>query len=175
MMISGTAWLSWSIHLLLNEIQELKWLLRSYLVSFTGKKWKDNKNLGKSLWSFSKMWAYTTLLQSPTNLSQFQVPFRLTFQWISFKGCLLPGAKKPFLWWCTSWASILTFCLCLILSDAFSATSVAQLYFEQIYKLHGLPKTIVSDRHNVFLGRFWIKLFTFQQHMSTSYHLRHFT
>lgn len=31
-------------------------------------------------------------------------------------------------------------------SHSFTALSVAQLYFHNVYKLHGLPETIISDR-----------------------------
>ena len=35
------------------------------------------------------------------------------------------------------------------------AEGVAKLYFDNIYKLHGLPKGIVSDRDTKFTGAFW--------------------
>ena len=35
------------------------------------------------------------------------------------------------------------------------AEGVAKLYFEYIYRLHGLPKAIVSDRDTKFTGSFW--------------------
>jgi len=35
------------------------------------------------------------------------------------------------------------------------AEGVAKLYFENIYRLHGLPKGIVSDRDTKFTGAFW--------------------
>jgi hypothetical protein len=41
----------------------------------------------------------------------------------------------------------------------FSTTQVADLFFRQIFKLHGLPKTIVSDRDSRFMSTFWKKLF----------------
>jgi len=40
----------------------------------------------------------------------------------------------------------------LALSHPFTAATVAQVYFEHIFKLHGLPKTIVSDRDRIFLS-----------------------
>jgi len=58
-------------------------------------------------------------------------------------------------------------------SHPFSAVEVAQIYFEHIYKLHGLPETIVSDKDKVFLNRFWTELFFLQKvalHMSIAYH-----
>ena len=36
-----------------------------------------------------------------------------------------------------------------------TAEGVAQLYFDNIYKLHGLPKAIISDRDTKFTGAFW--------------------
>jgi hypothetical protein len=37
----------------------------------------------------------------------------------------------------------------------YSATQVAELFFREIFRLHGLPKTIVSDRDSRFMGGFW--------------------
>jgi hypothetical protein len=41
----------------------------------------------------------------------------------------------------------------------FSATQVAELFFREIFRLHGLSKTIVSDRDNRFMSTFWQELF----------------
>jgi len=53
------------------------------------------------------------------------------------------------------------------------AVTVAQLYFDNIFKLHGIPRTIVSDRDKVFVSHFWQELFKLQHtalHLSTAYH-----
>lgn len=42
----------------------------------------------------------------------------------------------------------------LALPHPYSATSVAKLFMEQVYKLHGMPTDIVSDRGSVFLSAF---------------------
>jgi hypothetical protein len=50
---------------------------------------------------------------------------------------------------------------------------VARLFLDSVYKLHGLPELIISDRDRVFTSRFWKELFTVAQvqlHMSTAYH-----
>ena len=36
-----------------------------------------------------------------------------------------------------------------------TAQQVARLYFDNIYRLHGLPKAIISDRDSKFTGDFW--------------------
>ena len=36
----------------------------------------------------------------------------------------------------------------------FSAAQVAEVYFRDVLRLHGLPKTIISDRDNRFMGGF---------------------
>jgi hypothetical protein len=41
----------------------------------------------------------------------------------------------------------------------YSATQVIDLFFREIFRLHGFPKTIVSDRDNRFLNTFWQELF----------------
>ncbi|GKB49139.1 retrotransposon-related protein [Tanacetum coccineum] len=59
------------------------------------------------------------------------------------------------------------------LSHPFSAMQVAQLFLDTVYKLHGLPTTIVSDRDKVFLSTFWKELFQLLQVKllkSTAYH-----
>ena len=37
----------------------------------------------------------------------------------------------------------------------FSAAQVAKLFFRDVFRVHGLPKTIVSDKDNRFMGGFW--------------------
>jgi hypothetical protein len=55
----------------------------------------------------------------------------------------------------------------------FSATQVAELFFREVFRLHGLPKTIISDRDNRFMSTFWQELFRLvgmPLTPSTSYH-----
>ena len=61
----------------------------------------------------------------------------------------------------------------LPLAHPYTALSVAQLYFNNIYKLHGLPKAIISDRDRIFTSSLRQELFKLsdtQLLMSSSYH-----
>lgn len=55
----------------------------------------------------------------------------------------------------------------------FSALTVAQVYLDQVYKLHGSPKSIISDRDKIFTSKFWaefMRLQGVQLKLSTAYH-----
>ena len=59
------------------------------------------------------------------------------------------------------------------LAHPFSASQVATAYIDQVYKLHGMPESLISDRDPVFTSKFWRKLFKqtdTQLRMSTAYH-----
>ena len=48
----------------------------------------------------------------------------------------------------------------IALGHPYTAISVAQAFFDNIVKLHGLPCSIVSDRDPVFTSKFWTELFS---------------
>jgi transposase InsO family protein len=59
------------------------------------------------------------------------------------------------------------------LAHPYSATTVAQRFFSEVVRLHGLPKSIVSDRDVVFTSKFWQELFRLSGvtlQMSSAYH-----
>ena len=61
----------------------------------------------------------------------------------------------------------------LPLSHPYTAVKVAELFFNNILRLHGLSTSIVSDRDTAFTSKFWQELFKLQGtklHMSSSYH-----
>jgi len=53
------------------------------------------------------------------------------------------------------------------------ATHVAELYLKEVMRLHGIPRSIVSDQHTKFLSHFWINLWKkigTKLKYSTTYH-----
>jgi len=50
----------------------------------------------------------------------------------------------------------------LPLSHPYTASTVSHLFLSQIFKLHGMPQTIVSDRDPLFTSSFWRELFHLQ-------------
>ena len=59
------------------------------------------------------------------------------------------------------------------LTHPFIAKTVAQVFLDHIYKLHGLPESIITDRDKVFTSVFWKELFKLvgvSLHYSSAYH-----
>ena len=56
----------------------------------------------------------------------------------------------------------------LTLTHPFTAKSVVEKFVEGIIKLHGLPKSIISDCDPIFISRFWQEFF---QMSAPSYNL----
>lgn len=61
----------------------------------------------------------------------------------------------------------------LPLAHPSSALQVAKLFLDHIFKLHGLPSAIISDRDKIFTSNLWRELFRLTKtelQMSTAYH-----
>jgi hypothetical protein len=55
----------------------------------------------------------------------------------------------------------------------YNVVQVAELFFREVFRLHGLSKNIISDRDSQFIGTFWRELFRLvgtELTPSTSYH-----
>ena len=55
----------------------------------------------------------------------------------------------------------------------YTAVSIAQIFFENVFKLHGMPRTIVCDRDPAFTSAFWTELFRLNGtkfNFSSAYH-----
>lgn len=55
----------------------------------------------------------------------------------------------------------------------FTVQQVAQVFLDHVYRLHGMPMHIVSDRDKIFTSNFWKELFRLAQTtlcMSSAYH-----
>jgi len=61
----------------------------------------------------------------------------------------------------------------LAICHPYTAVSIAQVFFENVFKLHGMPKSIVCDRDPAFTSNFWKELFKLQGtsfNFSSAYH-----
>jgi hypothetical protein len=61
----------------------------------------------------------------------------------------------------------------LTLKHPFTAKSVAEKFMEGVIKLHGMPKSIVSDHDPVFVSHFWQEFFKMsctKLQLSSAYH-----
>jgi transposase InsO family protein len=59
------------------------------------------------------------------------------------------------------------------LSHPYTAQTVAQEYMDKVFRLHGMPLALVSDRDKIFTSQFWQHLFKVsgtQLRMITTYH-----
>ena len=59
------------------------------------------------------------------------------------------------------------------LGHPYTASSVAQIFLDQIFRLHGMPSSIVLDRDVTFTSHFWTELFHHtgtKLKMSSGYH-----
>jgi hypothetical protein len=59
------------------------------------------------------------------------------------------------------------------LPHPFTTSTVAHIFMDQVFKLHGMPHSIVSNRDPNFTSNFWQELFKLQGtqfHLSLAYH-----
>jgi len=55
----------------------------------------------------------------------------------------------------------------------YTTVTIAQQFLDNIVKLHGLPRTIVTDRDTIFVSNFWkelFKLYKVNLNLTTAYH-----
>jgi hypothetical protein len=58
------------------------------------------------------------------------------------------------------------------LQHSFKTSTVDNIFMDNMFKLHGIPHSIVSNQDPTFTNNLWKKLFRLQgtQHLITSYH-----
>jgi len=59
---------------------------------------------------------------------------------------------------------------CFAVKVKISSRETAELFFERIATVHGLPSIIISDRYTRFTSRELMRIVGVQQNMSTSFH-----
>ena len=61
----------------------------------------------------------------------------------------------------------------ILLRHTFTTWSISEIFVKEIVRLHGIPKSILSDRDPLFMSKFWQELFRMQGtqlNTSSSYH-----
>jgi hypothetical protein len=61
----------------------------------------------------------------------------------------------------------------LALKHPYTTEKLAQVFMNQLFKLHGMPQTIISNRDAIFISKFWTEVFKLQGvflSFSTAYH-----
>lgn len=61
----------------------------------------------------------------------------------------------------------------IALSHPYTAVGIARVFFDNVFKLHGMPRSIVCDRDSTFTSLFWRELFRLNGtafNFSSSYH-----
>ncbi|RDY09890.1 hypothetical protein CR513_05681, partial [Mucuna pruriens] len=94
--------------------------------------------------TYSTSWLVYTTLYSYFTLGGH--PYRL-FPWFASNG----GREFIFIV-VDKFSKVAHFIHCLKVDDA---CHVANLFFKVVVRLHGIPRSIVSDRNFKFLGHFW--------------------
>jgi hypothetical protein len=65
------------------------------------------------------------------------------------------------------------YCHFIPLAHPYSAESVAQAFFAEVVRHHGVPQSMVSDRDSVFTSLFWqelMRLMGTKLYMTTAFH-----
>ncbi|KAL0299990.1 UNVERIFIED_CONTAM: Transposon Ty3-G Gag-Pol polyprotein [Sesamum angustifolium] len=105
-----------------------------------------------------------------TLVKECEVCQRSKHENIPYPGLLQPLPIPDQAWSCISMDSLRDYPL---LKHPYTASSIAKTFFDNIYKLHGLPVSIVTDRDRVFTSRLWKELFSMagvSLDMSSAYH-----
>ena len=50
----------------------------------------------------------------------------------------------------------------IVLKHPFTTKSVALIFLKEVVRLHGIPRSIISDQDKVFMSSFWRELFSLQ-------------
>jgi hypothetical protein len=60
-----------------------------------------------------------------------------------------------------------------LVKHPYTSASIAQIFLDNVVKMHGVPQSIICDRDRVFTSSFWTELFKLLKtdlKLSTTYH-----
>ena len=86
--------------------------------------------------------------------------YRLKYLWIFIEG--LPKSRGKSVILVVVVDRMSKYSYIIPLTHPYTVETVAQLFFEHVFKLHGILQSIVCDRDPIFTSNFWVELFRLQ-------------
>lgn len=114
-------------------------------------------------------WSFLSRITTTTSIPEQAWTHISISQWILWKVCQNLTTKT--LYW-SLLADLLSTVIYSII-PSFTVAQVAKSFLDNVYKLHGLPTSMVTDRDKIYTGMFWkecFKILSIELNFTTAYH-----